>query len=92
MSQNGPATQTGARLLMLGLDAVSLPFIKENPGRLPVIASLLKSGVVSELQSPASNLAASVWPTEQMSSRTPSTVSSAVRRMAAGFTRRPLNI
>ena len=29
---------------MLGLDAVSLPFIKENLGRLPVIASLLKSG------------------------------------------------
>ena len=63
MSQNGPATQTGARLLMLGLDAVSLPFIKENLDRLPVIASLLKSGVVSELQSPASNLAARVWPT-----------------------------
>ena len=48
---------------MLGLDAVSLPFIKENLDRLPVIASLLKSGVVGELQSPASNLAASVWPT-----------------------------
>ena len=48
---------------MLGLDAVSLPFIKENLDRLPVIASLLKSGTLSELRSPASNLAASVWPT-----------------------------
>lgn len=48
---------------MLGLDAVSLPFIRENLDRLPVIASLLKSGAVSELQSPASHLAASVWPT-----------------------------
>lgn len=48
---------------MLGLDAVSLPFIRENLDRLPVIASLLKSGTVSELQSPATHLAASVWPT-----------------------------
>lgn len=63
MSQNGPLEEIGPRLLMLGLDAVSLPFIREHLDRLPVIASLLESGKVSELRSPASNLAASVWPT-----------------------------
>ena len=63
MSQNGSTAQTGPRLLMLGLDAVSLPFIRENLDRLPVIASLLENGTVSELHSPASHLAASVWPT-----------------------------
>ena len=36
-----------------------------------------------------SSCAASVWPTAQMSSRSPSTVNSAVRRMARGSMRRP---
>src|SRR5438105_7682229 len=63
MSHIEPATQTGRRLLMLGLDAVSLPFIRDCARKLPVLASLLESGVLRELQSPAVHLSASVWPT-----------------------------
>ena len=63
MSRNGPVTQNDRRLLMLGLDAVSLPFIRENIGQLPVLASFLESGTLRELQSPATYLSASVWPT-----------------------------
>src|SRR5207302_752118 len=54
---------TGRRLLMLGLDAVSLPFIRDCARKLPVLASLLESGVLRELQSPAVHLSASVWAT-----------------------------
>jgi predicted AlkP superfamily phosphohydrolase/phosphomutase len=48
---------------MLGLDAASLPFIRENLARLPVLASLLDSGKLHMLHSPAEYLSASVWPT-----------------------------
>jgi hypothetical protein len=51
------------RLLMLGLDAASLPFIREHLDRLPFFARLLAEGAVSELASSASYLTASVWPT-----------------------------
>lgn len=51
------------RLLMLGLDAVSLPFVRENRARLPVLGSLLERGMLRELASSASHLSASVWPT-----------------------------
>ena len=51
------------KLLMLGLDAVSLPFVRENRARLPVLGSLLERGMLRELASPASHLSASVWPT-----------------------------
>lgn len=51
------------RLLMLGLDAVSLPFLRENRARLPVLGSLLERGMLRELASSASHLSASVWPT-----------------------------
>lgn len=63
MSQFGPGRGAGTRLLMLGLDAVSLPFIQENLDRLPVVESLLKQGSLQKLASSASILAASVWPT-----------------------------
>jgi predicted AlkP superfamily phosphohydrolase/phosphomutase len=48
---------------MLGLDAVSLPFIEENSDRLPALGALLKQGTLRELSSPATYLSASVWPT-----------------------------
>ena len=48
---------------MLGLDSVSLPFIQENRRKLPVLASLLETGMVRELETPAEYLSASVWPT-----------------------------
>lgn len=63
MSQIGPAEQTGPKLMMLGLDAVSLPFIQDHLDRLPVLASLLEQGTLQHLQSSATFLAASVWPT-----------------------------
>jgi predicted AlkP superfamily phosphohydrolase/phosphomutase len=62
MSHIGPVTND-RRLLMLGLDSVSLPFIQENRRKLPVLASLLENGTVRELETPAGHLAASVWPT-----------------------------
>ena len=51
------------RLLMLGLDAVSLPFIIDNRDKLPTLARLLDEGVVRELTSPGSRMSDSVWPT-----------------------------
>lgn len=63
MSQIGPAVDTTPKLLMLGLDAVSLPFVLDNRRKLPHLSSLLDSGLVAKLQSSASYLSASVWPT-----------------------------
>src|SRR4051812_48161486 len=51
-----------ARLLMLGLDSVSLPFVQENRRRLPALAALLESGMLRERGGPAENLSKSVWP------------------------------
>ncbi len=48
---------------MIGLDAVSLPFVRANLDRLPTLASLLKDGSLRELETPATHLSASVWPT-----------------------------
>ena len=48
---------------MLGLDAVSLPFILDNRDRLPTLAALLDTGMLRELRSSAASLSASVWPT-----------------------------
>jgi predicted AlkP superfamily phosphohydrolase/phosphomutase len=62
MSHIGPVSND-RRLLMLGLDSVSLPFIQENRRKLPVLASLLETGMVRELETPAEYLSASVWPT-----------------------------
>jgi predicted AlkP superfamily phosphohydrolase/phosphomutase len=63
MSQIKAARERSRRLLMLGLDAASLPFIRDNRRRLPILDSLLKTGMVRELESTATYLAASVWPT-----------------------------
>src|SRR3982751_1783212 len=62
MSHIGPVT-SDRRLLMLGLDSVSLPFIQENRQKLPVLASLLESGTLRKLGTSAAHLSASVWPT-----------------------------
>lgn len=48
---------------MLGLDAVSLPFIVENRRSLRNLSALLDGGMLRELRSSASRLSASVWPT-----------------------------
>lgn len=63
MSHIEGATQTSRRLLMVGLDAVSLPFIRDNLRKMPCFASLLENGALRDLQSPAAYLQASVWPT-----------------------------
>src|SRR5438876_5893070 len=62
MSQIG-SVASDRRLLMLGLDAASLAFIRDNLPRLPVLASLLDTGTLRELETPAVHLSASVWPT-----------------------------
>ena len=51
------------KLFMLGLDAISLPFVREHLDRLPCLASLLAKGVCRDLDSPADYLNACVWPT-----------------------------
>ena len=48
---------------MLGLDAVSLPFILDNRRSLPNLSALLDGGMLRELGSSARHLSASVWPT-----------------------------
>ena len=48
---------------MLGLDAVSLPFIVENRRSLPNLSAVLDGGMLRRLRSSASHLSASVWPT-----------------------------
>lgn len=48
---------------MLGLDAVSLPFIHENRRKLPTLDRLLSAGELRHLTSSANHLSASVWPT-----------------------------
>lgn len=57
-------TEPGSpRLLMLGLDSASLPFIRDNLDRLPFMAALLQNGALRNLQSTAGHFSASVWPT-----------------------------
>lgn len=56
-------TANQRRLLMIGVDAISLPFIREHLDRLPVFASFLDTGLCRSLESPAAHLSASVWPT-----------------------------
>ncbi|MEP7129885.1 MAG: alkaline phosphatase family protein [Sphingomicrobium sp.] len=55
--------RTDRRLLMIGLDAVSMPFIQDNLSKLPVFASLLQTGTLRKLQSPAAYFSDSIWPT-----------------------------
>lgn len=48
---------------MLGLDAISLPFISDNIRELPTFGRLLESGALSYPSTPATYMSASVWPT-----------------------------
>lgn len=63
MSKLEFATHSDRRLLMLGLDAFSLPFVIDNREKLPTLARLLDEGEVRELTSPGSRMSDSVWPT-----------------------------
>ncbi len=63
MSQSETTRPNASRLMMLGLDSISLPFVEENIRTLPTLASLLEQGTVRHLSSPATFLSASVWPT-----------------------------
>lgn len=51
------------RLLMIALDSVSLPFIREHLDRLPSLKSLLDRGECRALETSAQFLSASPWPT-----------------------------
>jgi len=63
MSQIEQQSRANARLLMLGLDSISLPFIRENLDKLPAFASLLAHGAARPLESTGTYMSASVWPT-----------------------------
>jgi predicted AlkP superfamily phosphohydrolase/phosphomutase len=63
MSQSETITPNKSRLMMLGLDSISLPFVQENILTLPTLAALLEQGTLRHLSSPATYLSASVWPT-----------------------------
>lgn len=63
MSELELTTQFDRRLLMLGLDAFSLPFVIDNRDRLPTLSRLLNEGEVRNLSSPGARMSDSVWPT-----------------------------
>jgi len=50
-------------MLMIELDAVSLPFVRAHLDRLPNFRRLLQDGAVLETESPGHIASASVWPT-----------------------------
>ena len=56
-------TMKNSRLMLLGLDAISLPFVWEHLDTLPNFADMLNSGHVQNIGSTAKLLSASVWPT-----------------------------
>lgn len=51
------------RLVMLGVDAADLDYIRRHQERLPVFRRLLSLGQVRRLDSPADRMAGAVWPT-----------------------------
>src|SRR5262249_49863588 len=51
------------RVLAIGLDAISLPFVRANEACLPTLAALLDSNRLVRLNTPGTRLAGSVWPT-----------------------------
>jgi predicted AlkP superfamily phosphohydrolase/phosphomutase len=60
MSDGGRADR---RLLMIALDSVSLPFIRDHLDRLPILKSLFHRGECRLLETSAKYLSASPWPT-----------------------------
>ncbi len=51
------------RFLMIGIDAMSLPFVEANRDRLPVFSGLLQEGTLRALSTPGEHASASVWQT-----------------------------
>lgn len=51
------------RLLMIAVDSASLPFIRSNLDRLPSFAGLLDNGMCRPLETSATYLSATPWPT-----------------------------
>lgn len=51
------------RILMIGLDAADITFIRANLPQLPTLARIFAEGVVHPLRTTAGHLAGSVWPT-----------------------------
>ncbi|MCB2061511.1 MAG: alkaline phosphatase family protein, partial [Novosphingobium sp.] len=51
------------RLLMIGLDAISLPFVRDHLESLPNFASLLERGLCHTLKTPGKYMSAATWPT-----------------------------
>ncbi len=56
-------TDRKSRVLMLGIDAMSLPFARMHLDQLPVLQSLLKQGVVIAPETPGGQFSGSPWPT-----------------------------
>lgn len=56
------AVQRG-RVLMIGLDAADIVFIRANLPKLPTLGRVFAEGVVHPLRTTAEHLAGSVWPT-----------------------------
>lgn len=54
---------TGKRLLMLELDSLSLPFLRQHAEQLPTFRALLESGALVQTDTTADIASASVWPT-----------------------------
>jgi len=56
-------TDRKSRVLMLGIDAMSLPFARMHLDQLPALQSLLKRGVVIAPETPGGHFSGSPWPT-----------------------------
>jgi predicted AlkP superfamily phosphohydrolase/phosphomutase len=56
-------TDRKSRVLMLGIDAMSLPFATAHLDQLPALQSLLKQGVLIAPETPAGEFSGSPWPT-----------------------------
>ncbi len=52
-----------ARILMIGLDAADITFIRANLPKLPTLGRVFAEGAVHSLRTTAGHLAGSVWPT-----------------------------
>jgi predicted AlkP superfamily phosphohydrolase/phosphomutase len=54
-------TDSRSRVLMLGIDAMSLPFARAHLGQLPALQSLLKHGVLIATETSGSHFSGSPW-------------------------------
>ena len=56
-------TAAERRVLLIGLDSADFDYIRAHLGALPTLGRLFAEGIVRRLDSPASVMSASVWPT-----------------------------